>query len=301
MPEGANLYDKISLFSINIFYLGLRTMPRLFLGKERRNKLFINKKLSYEDLLIRYFQHSRKGKRDSVLLKFRNPRYGFEFYCRNGEDFKIMLNHESDILEHFIPKEKDIVIDIGSHIGSYAIVASKSVGQDGKVVAIEADPTNFDILIQNIHLNKLTNVVALNYAVYSKETRIKLYLPNSDRSDVSYTKYNTVMNQRAHGEEKFVDVSANTLDSLLQQNGISPENVNWVKIDVEGAEFEVLKGATEILSKSIDINLLIEIHNLSEGKNQYGEIMTFLEGYNFKNQFEKKYEHGEMHVILRKT
>src|SRR3712207_4401965 len=239
MPEGINPFDKISLFSIKIFYLGSRTIPRLVLGRERRNKLLANKRLSYEDLLIQYFQYRKKGKNNSGLPKFRNPKYGFEFYCRNGEEFKMMLFHEWDVLEHFIPMEKDVVVDVGAHIGSYTIVSSKKVGQLGKVVAIEADPNNFDMLNRNIHLNKLTNVVALNSAAYSKEDRLKLFLPTSDKTPESqYTKYNTIMSQRAQGERNYVEVSANTLDTLLKQNGISQEKVNWIKIDVEGAELE---------------------------------------------------------------
>ena len=57
--------------------------------------------------------------------------------------------------------------------------------------------------------------------------------------------------------QKYIEVKANTLDSLLLENGI--KEVNWIKIDVEGAEFEVLKGATNKLLSSKDISLLIEI------------------------------------------
>jgi FkbM family methyltransferase len=77
------------------------------------------------------------------------------------------------------------------------------------------------------------------------------------------------MSDRAHGEEKFVEVKANTLDYLLHSNMIKQEEVNWIKIDVEGAEYEVLKGAKDILPKCSDITLLIEIHNLSAGYNLY--------------------------------
>jgi hypothetical protein len=84
----------------------------------------------------------------------------------------------------------------------------------------------------------------------------------------------------------------------LQLKGIT--DVNWVKIDVEGAEFEVLKGATNVLSKSKDIALLIEIHNLSGGTNLYRPILEFLNLYNFKIEFEKSHDGGEKHIILRK-
>ena len=94
-------------------------------------------------------------------------------------DFQIMTFHEDHIIEHnFTPKEGGIVIDVGAHIGPYTLIASRRVGLNGKVVAIEADSENFNILNRNIQLNKLTNVIALNYAAFSKEDELKLYLPS---------------------------------------------------------------------------------------------------------------------------
>ena len=81
---------------------------------------------------------------------------------------------------------------------------------------------------------------------------------------------------------------------------IKQEEVNWIKIDVEGAEYEVLKGAQNILSKSTDITLLIEIHNLSAGNILYEPIREFLGLYNFKIEFEKASVSGERHIIARK-
>ncbi len=86
----------------------------------------------------------------------------------------------------------------------------------------------------------------------------------------------------------------------MDSNGIKHEDVNWIKIDVEGAELEVLKGATNVLSKSKDIALLIEIHNLGDGKNLYESIMDLLKNYNFKKEFEIVHESGERHLIVRK-
>jgi FkbM family methyltransferase len=145
-------------------------------------------------------------------------------------------------------------------------------------------------------LNKMTNIKSLNYAVYSKQGKIKLYLPNEQ---AGHTIYNTVISDRAQSEKKFVEVEASTLDCLLQSNGIKQEDINWIKIDVEGAEYEVLKGATNILSNSKDISLLIEIHNLSEGMNLYKPIVEFLDSYRFRIDFEKTYEGGEKHIIAR--
>ena len=88
---------------------------------------------------------------------------------------------------------------------------------------------------------------------------------------------------------------------MLSKNLINQEEkVNWVKIDVEGAEYEVLKGAKDILSKSSNITLLIEIHNLSAGDILYKPIQEFLSLHNLKIEFEKASESGERHIIARK-
>src|ERR671921_424821 len=290
--EGITIFDKCILFVLKIIYLSLRILLRLVLGKKRRDRLYVERGLDFGVFWYKSFKFLRPG--NSSLLKFKVPKYNYEFYCRvNKDDFKIMTIHEDDIIEHFTPKQGDIVVDIGAHIGLYTIISSKRVGANGKVVAIEAHPGNFEMLNRNIKLNKLANVIPLNYAVYSKETKIKLYLPGEESG---YTIYHTLMERTG---QKFVEVDAITLDYLLLQlNGIREGivEVNWIKIDVEGVAFEVLKGATNVLSKSKDIALLIEVH----GIDNYRPLIEFLNSYNFIIEFEKTYETGDKHIILRK-
>ena len=68
-------------------------------------------------------------------------------------------------------KENDVVVNCryGSSFVSYTIIALKRVDPIGKVISIEPDPDNFDILNRNINLNKFKNALAVNYVVYSKE------------------------------------------------------------------------------------------------------------------------------------
>jgi FkbM family methyltransferase len=294
--EGMTIFDKCILFFLKIIYLGLRILLRLALGKKRRDRFYVKRGLDFGVFWYKTFKFLRPG--NSTLLKFKVPKYDYEFYCRiNKDDFKIMTIHEDDIIKRFTPKEGDIVIDIGAHIGLYTIISSKRVGANGKVVTIEADPSNFEMLNSNIKLNQLTNVIPLNYAVHSKETKVKLYLPSGESG---FTKYNTIMPNWINAQEKFVEVNANTLDYLLQLNEIRQEEVNWIKIDVEGAEFEVLKGATNVLSKSKDIAILMELHGPPHVYRP--KVEEFVNLYNFKIEFEKSYEeNGSMHIIMQKS
>jgi FkbM family methyltransferase len=234
----------------------------------------------------------------NLLLRVNVPEYGYQTYCRSEEnfnDFVIMTRHEHDLIERFTPKEGDVVVDVGAHIGLYTIMGSKRVGPTGQVIAIEADPAHFEMLNHNIELNNLTNVIPFNSIAYSKEMEMVL---------VDYASMLLGENGKPQAREKTVAVHVNTLDNLLQQNGIS--EVNWIKIEVEGAELEVLKGAHDILSNSKDISILIEIHGISH---LYKPILEFLNSYNFKIEFEKTYDEGyqrqnmrgAMNILLRKS
>ncbi len=296
------ILDKWILFFLKIIYLGIRFSIKIALGKKRRDRLFVKRGIHFNDsfgpsfyfmsLLYKVIKFLRLG--NPMSLKISVPKYNYKVLCPiKKEEVINMTIREDDIIEHFTPKQGDIVVDIGANIGRYTIIGSKRVGTQGKVVAIEAHPGNFEMLNRNIKLNQLTNVIPLNYAAYSKETKIRLYVPGEESG---YTVYNTIMSNRAGTEENFVEVNANTLDYLLQLNQIKQEQVNWIKIDVEGAELDVLKGSTNVLSKSKDIALLIEVHGL----NNYRPVVEFLSLYNFKIEFEKTYETGDKHIILRK-
>jgi|SRR5918994_1770382 FkbM family methyltransferase len=300
------ILDKWVLFFLKIIYLGIRFSMKIVLGKKRRDSLYIKRGIYFNDslgpsfyfmsFLYKVIKFLRLG--NPVSLKISVPKYNYKVLCPiKKEEIMHMTIREDHIIEHFTPKQGDVVVDIGAHMGRYTIIGAKRVGTKGKIVAIEANPSNFEMLNRNIKLNRLTNIISLNNAVYSKETKIKLYLPGEELGD---TIYNTIVSDRAKNEDKFVEVSANTLDYLLQSKGIEQEQVNWIKIDVEGAEFEVLKGATNILSNSKDIALLIEIHNLKDSTNLYRPIIEFLKLYNFKIEFEKTYDGGEKHIIVRK-
>jgi FkbM family methyltransferase len=291
--------DKLVLFSLKNIYVATRIVTRMLLGKKKRDRLYIRKGISFKSFLYKSVMLFRMN---NSLLKVYLPKYGCQAYCRVGDsfdDFVVMTQHEDFLIERFLCKKNDLVLDVGAHIGQYTITSSMRVGPKGRVVAIEADPSNFEMLKSNVKLNQFTNVLSLNCAVSSKEEQLKLFLPSQDSG---LTKYNTIMTDRASTEkDKFIQVNANTLDNLLQQNRIREEDVNWIKIDVEGAEYEVLKGATNILSKSKDIALLIEIHNLAGGINFHTQIVEFLVSYGFKIEFEKTYDSGERHIIARKS
>src|SRR4030095_6099777 len=254
------ILDSVLVLTVRIiylgYYLGLRLLFRLIMGKKVRNKLFTKKGIvfNYEfDMVPAFYEVKllnaimRCLKRDNTsLVKIRVPKYNYSAYCpASKNDLIDMSIREDELIQSFCPNKGDTFIDIGAHIGRYTLISSRRVGTIGKVIAIEADPENFKILCRNIELNNASNVTSLNATVYSDKRRIMFY--KSDKLGNSI--YNTLLSERL-GYETFLEVETDTLDKLIESIHIKPENINWIKIDVEGAELEVLKGATNILTKS---------------------------------------------------
>ena len=295
--KGARVFDKFIFGLLKSSFLGTRFLLRVFLGRGTRDRLFLERNLNFKDFLYSAAKILRVD--NYLLLDIHVPNHDYRIHCPlNKEDFIVMTKHEEQILGLFRPPEGDTVVDIGAHMGRYTIPSSKSVGMSGKVVAIEAHPYNFRILQHNLRLNKLKNVSVLNCAVYSNRARLKLYLPDED---LGYTMHHSLMTNYLASkysneiERKYIEVEADTLDNLLKVRGIN--EVNWIKIDVEGAELEVLKGAREILSTNTRISILVEIH----GKDTYGPTIELLKTNNFNIEFEKTYDNGEKHVLARKS
>ena len=294
--KGARVFDKFVLGLLKAIYRGTRFSLRLILGRKRTDRIYLKRNINFKDFLYSSTRIMRVSKK--LLLEIHVPNHDYRIHCPlNKEDFIVMTKHEEEIIGIFRPKEGDIVVDIGAHMGRYTIPSAKSVGVSGKVIAVEAHPYNFGILQHNLKLNKLTNVRSLNSAVYSKKANLKLYLPDED---LGYTMHHSVMTNYLSTkynneiERKYVEVEADTLDNLLKSSGIT--TVNWIKIDVEGAEYEVLKGAREILSTNKPISILVEVH----GKDTYGPTIELLRSNNFNIEFERTYDNGEKHVLARK-
>ena len=142
---------------------------------------------------------------------------------------------------------KDMIfLDVGAHIGKYTIRAASKIGKNGKIISIEPNEDNFRILIQNLKLNQIKNCIPLNVAAYSNDTELELFV-GSDSAKHS------IVEKLDRGSKK---VKARALDNVLSELNI--KKVDFIKIDVEGAEYDVIKGLEKTLTNQ-NPKLFIEI------------------------------------------
>jgi FkbM family methyltransferase len=132
-------------------------------------------------------------------------------------------------------------IDVGANVGVYAIVLARAVGAAGRVLAFEPGPENARRLEENLARNALENVDLHRIAVADRAGELLLRLG----ADPAYHSTGDVFEGRASGAE--LRVPARTLDEVWREAG-SPE-VSFAKLDTEGGELDVLRGATELLAR----------------------------------------------------
>lgn len=168
------------------------------------------------------------------------------------------------------------VLDIGAHHGLYSLVASKSVRSRGHVHSFEPSPRERRLLELNLHFNLRQNVSVHANALGSDRGRASLFLVEGIGDGC-----NSLRSPSGCENTHTVEVDIVSLDDFIQENGISA--VDFIKMDVEGAELSVLQGASRLLSSSVRPWILAEIYDLRTEPWGYParEILEFLEQKGF--------------------
>lgn len=237
-----------------------------------------NNNLKYYSYPIRHGLISRvrdidvKGFRKlSILLPkwlLPNPKTITESVLKTIHGFKIIINpsidngvelslfetgtYEKGIL-HFIEsnfKSDGVFIDVGANIGLMSIFAASKFPKS-KVIAFEAHPNTVELLNRNVELNGIQNIEVFDKALGNAIGKIKIF----DNWQVNRGGASTVVQGK---DSKSFEVDLIRLDDTL--NDLIPD---MIKVDVEGAELDVLKGAEGLIKRFLP-TLIVEISDLRE-------------------------------------
>jgi FkbM family methyltransferase len=171
------------------------------------------------------------------------------FFHAGGLSYIVGRPSDKKIAENITLEEGDVALDIGANVGWYTLMMSRKVGESGKVLAVEPNPTNYAILCRNIRDNKLENVIALQVALSDKDGYARMSMSsNPTAHSLSY---------KTPDQTKTELVKIMRLDTLVEKQEIN--KVDFIKIDVEGAEKRLLEGASNTLK--IILEMIIESDN----------------------------------------
>jgi len=168
--------------------------------------------------------------------------------------------------------------DIGAHFGYYTLLGSFIVGHEGKVHAFDPTPSTFDILETNS--SKKPNVVINNLAVASKRNKILI-----NDYGVRYSSFNSVYNARlpkniiSKLNTKRYEIQAISIDEYVEDKNLKPD---FIKIDAESSEYEILLGMEHTIDKFHPI-ITVEVGDYNiEGVTMSKNLIEFLINKGYK-------------------
>ena len=230
----------------------------------------------------------------SILLPkwlLSDPKKTASYILKTNHDFLLRINpsedagvelslHETGTYEKGILtflqsnlRKGDCFVDVGANIGLMSIFASNCVGNEGQVLAYEAHPKTAELLKENIGLNQLLNIQVCQYALGSEEGQTKIY----DNWQINRGGASLIVKTN---DSVAFDIDIHQLDNKIPAN-LQPK---IIKIDVEGFELEVLKGASETIKRFQPI-LIVEFSEIRDNVHESGaqlvEIIKTFGNYRF--------------------
>ena len=171
-------------------------------------------------------------------------------------------------LYKYLPSEGDTIVDVGAGSGWETLLFSRGVGVSGRVISIEAHPRTFRCLSKMCEKNRLENVTLVQAAVGDQEREVQI-------SDSNEHEANSII-----GVGSGIRVAGTTLDSIFRSFGLS--QVDFLKMNIEGAERLALAGMGEMLQKTR--NVCIACHDFLADQGGPNELRTKADVIRFLKQ-----------------
>jgi FkbM family methyltransferase len=189
--------------------------------------------------------------------------------------FDLKFNRNNIIIEEINKLETgQSFLDIGANIGYYSLLASKKIGNSGRVYSFEPSSREFRRLLKNIEINNCTNIIPSNIALSDSNNEIYFSIAQGHTGLNSFTI-----------EDESVYKTPQIIKAMKLDNYFNSENRKFqlAKIDVEGAELLVLKGMENILKGLTVQRMIIEItpRFFKSFRYKKEDIYDFLSGYGY--------------------
>jgi FkbM family methyltransferase len=154
-------------------------------------------------------------------------------------------------------------IDVGANKGDFTLLAARLAGNSGTVISIEPAPENHSVLQRSIELNDYTNIRVLQVALSDRDGTANLQIGSTSGSHTLSPEFNGL---------RTVAVPTRTLDGVVAEQQLG--SVDMIKIDVQGLELAVLRGAAQTLRANPGIILLLDLPKQSEKRRAIGEYLA---------------------------
>ncbi len=167
-------------------------------------------------------------------------------------------------------------IDAGANVGVFTIHMAKLAGPSGRVIAFEPDPQNAECLIENAALNACGEMVKVEPSALSSEPGTMTFYKSSS----GHSAWGSLVRYRDLATQELA-VTVDSVDAYCARHGI--RRIDFLKIDVEGAEFELLQGSRNALRDGAVRNVMIEFNGprLAQRRRSLSEMLQYFHSFGY--------------------
>lgn len=215
------------------------------------------------------------------------PKYSMRSVIRGGLSFRLDISDYQEYLVYFnldidsskgvikyLSRGEGLILDIGANIGQTSLwMANELKLEEVEIIAVEPYPSTFQKLTYNINLNHFRNITPINIAFGNSDS--KLLMEGCSSNSGAFRVNSNIKN----GD--FIEVSQTTLDNYFKDD---KRHIKFIKIDVEGFEYNVIKGG-EYTIKKYHPTLFIEIdnENLKSQNSTALDLLVLLKNYGYNS------------------
>jgi len=185
-------------------------------------------------------------------------------------------------LRYYKPKKGDVVVDAGAFHGLFSVLVSKLVGETGTIISVEPDKTNLNILKKNIEINKCNNIIVIEKALWDKKDTLDFSSTGGGESSLFDLTLGVAATKTVAVPKNSI-VEAISLPEIIQEYKL--KKIDFVKMDIEGAELEAIKGCADIIKKQ-DMYFAIASYHLRDGKRTFSNLEQLFHGFGYKTKTE---------------
>lgn len=187
-----------------------------------------------------------------------------------------------------------VIIDIGAHIGLFSVIASQVTGENGKVYAFEPAPSTYQLLQKTLTINHNESVIETFQRAVGRGTGKITFFVSDGLADNGNSLVNYKDDRPLHG----IDVEVTSVDAFIKEKNL--RRLDFIKIDVEGAEYDTLRGASETL-QSLRPVCIVAIHPepIKTKGDRLEDIYDFIISCRYRIMFNKK-EFSKVELLANK-
>ena len=230
-------------------------------------KIFLKSTKLFKNWYVYPLVYFKLTKKQHVIFETKT---GLNIKIRVNSTDLMALTHVWMIQEYsnsgFDINDSDIVIDIGAHIGLFALFASQFCKQ-GKIFCFEPIKENYELLVENINSNKIKNIIPFNFAVSKESDSVKIFINDDYSGHSMFLETNN-----------FVIVKSKSILDIFSENNI--QECNFLKLDCEGAEYDIINSLPSDFLNKIKKSV-IEYHLADTHPKLLEQLIKKLRKYSF--------------------